>query len=99
MSVTLADVRAEAMDTIRKLKSKEIDVPTANSVKGCLDVIINTAKAQIDFVKALPLNVQDEIKLEEVLVISGVFRDEEQELDSSLKQIKESNETYNMGGE
>lgn len=42
--ITLVDVRFEALDTIKKLKTKEIDVQTANSVKGLLDTIVSVAK-------------------------------------------------------
>ena len=42
--ITLVDVRQEAMDAIRKLKSGDIDVKTAGAIKDLLNTVVDTAK-------------------------------------------------------
>lgn len=88
--ITLVDVRAEAMDAIRKLKSKEIDIATANSVKGLLDTIVSVAKTQVEFMKVLPSSVRNSFTNDEVKAIAGTLVDRDAELDKSLHEVSVS---------
>ncbi|MFR7824691.1 MAG: hypothetical protein ACLU30_16990 [Odoribacter splanchnicus] len=45
--ITLVDVRQEAMDAIRKLKSGDIDVKTAGAIKDLLNTVVDTAKHRL----------------------------------------------------
>lgn len=88
--ITLVDVRIEAMDTIQRLKKKEIDVSTANSVKGLLDTIVSVAKTQVDFMKSLPNDVKNALKENDVKAIAGTLVDRDAELDKSLHEVSVS---------
>ena len=74
--ITLIDVRIEAMDAIRKLKSKEMDVKTAKEVRDLLSVIIDTAKTQVEFMKAIPTSLKEKMSEEVILNISGAIQGE-----------------------
>jgi len=88
--ITLVDVRAEAMDAIRKLKNKEIDIATANSVKGLLDTIVSVAKAQVEFMKVLPPVVKNSFTTQDVKAIAGTLVDRDADLDKSLHEVSVS---------
>jgi hypothetical protein len=93
--VTLVDVRTEAIDAIRKLKNKEIDIATANSVKGLLDTIVSVAKTQVEFLKVLPEGVKKQMGESDIKAIAGTLVDRDAELDKSLHDIQVSqNSTY-----
>lgn len=95
--ITLVDVRNEAMDTIRRIKNKEMDLDEAKTVKGLLDTIINTAKTQVDFLNALPKSVKDSFTPDHVMAIAGTLRDRDAELDETLTEIeKKKNEPYQV---
>ena len=87
--VTLTDVRLEAMDVIRRLKNREMDVNEARTVKGLLDTVIDTAKTQVEFLKAIPKSVKEQLSANEVKAIAGTLRDVDAELDLSMKEIGE----------
>ena len=88
--ITLVDVRAEAMDAIKKLKNKEIDIATANSVKGLLDTIVSVAKTQVEFLKVLPESVKKQMGESDVKAIAGTLVDRDAELDKSLHEVSVS---------
>lgn len=88
--ITLVDVRAEALDTIKKLKNKEIDVSTANSVKGLLDTVVSVAKTQVEFLKVLPEAVKKQMGETEIKAIAGTLIDRDAELDKSLHEVSVS---------
>ena len=92
--ITLVDVRSEALDAIRRLKQGELDIKQAQSIKGLLDTIVDTAKTQVEFLKALPNNVKEKMEIVEVKAIAGTLVDRDAELDMSLDEIKESNKVY-----
>jgi len=95
--ITLVDVRNEAMDTIRKIKSKEIDLDQAKSINNLLNTIVNTAKTQVDFLNALPKSVKDSFTPDHVLAIAGALRDRDAELDETLTEIENKKaETYRV---
>ena len=87
--ITLTDVRSEAMDTLRKLKNGELDVKTAQAAKGLLDTVIDTAKTQVEFLKALPTSVKEQLQTSDVKAIAGTLRDRDAELDKTLDDIEE----------
>ena len=89
--ITLIDVRQEAMDVIRRLKNGEIDVKDAQTIKGLLDTVVDTAKTQVEFLKAIPNNVKEQLSANEVKAIAGTLQDRDAELDLSMKEIQESN--------
>lgn len=92
--VTLSDVRSEALDAIRQLKSKEIDVKTAAEIRGHLNVIIDTAKTEVEFIKALPDHIKKGLSQIQVLTIVSTLEDKDKALDTTLKEIKEKNKFY-----
>ena len=96
--ITLVDVRSEALDTIRLLKQGHIDVKQAQTVKGLLDTVIDTAKTQVEFLKAIPNSVKEQMQVNEVKAIAGTLQDRDAELDLSLKEIEENNKKpYKLG--
>jgi hypothetical protein len=46
-------LRDELFETLKKVRSKEIGVPEAKSVCEIAQVIINSAKVEIDFMKVV----------------------------------------------
>ena len=87
--VTLSDVQEEAMEAIRRLMNKEIDVKEAHAIKGLLDSVIDTAKTQVEFIKAIPNGVKERISMNEVKAIAGTLLDRDAELDLSMREIEE----------
>jgi hypothetical protein len=87
--ITLVDVRMEALDAIRKLKAGEIDIKTAGSIKGLLDTVIDVAKTQVEFIKAIPNTVKEQMSVSEVKAIAGTLQDREAELDLSMMEIED----------
>ena len=92
--ITLVDVRNEAMDAIQKLKNKEMDVKTASEIRNLLNTVIDTGKAQVDFMRAIPDHLKKEMKLENILAIAGTLRDRDAELDETLVKIEQSQNNY-----
>lgn len=88
--ITLTDVRAEAFDAIQKLKNKEMDVKTAGEIRNLLNVVIDTAKTQVEFLKAIPNSVKEKMDETTVKAIAGTLRDRDAELDHSLTEIEEN---------
>jgi len=87
--VTLVEVRQEAMQVIQMLKKREIDLKDAQTIKGLLDTIVDTAKTQVEFLKAIPGAVREQLSAGEVKAIAGTLNDRDAELDLSLKEIEE----------
>jgi len=87
--ITLTDVRAEAFEAIQKLKNKEMDIKTAGEIRNMLNVIIDTAKVQTEFIKALPNNMKEQMNESTVKAIAGTLRDKDAEMDQSLLEIQE----------
>lgn len=88
--ITLVDVRNEAMDTIKKLKANEIDIKTAGEIRNLCNVVIDVAKTQVEFVKAIPSVVREQMTVTEVKAIAGTLVDRDAELDVTLKEVEES---------
>jgi hypothetical protein len=87
--ITLTDVRTEAFDAIQKLKNKELDIKTAAEIRNMLNVVIDTAKTQVDFIKFLPNKMKEHMNESTVKIITGTLHDTDPELDKSLAEIEE----------
>ena len=61
--ITLVDVRKEAMDAIRKLKSGDIDVKTAGAIKDLLNTVVDTAKTQVAYIQSIPNTIKDQMSV------------------------------------
>ena len=89
--ITLTDVRSEAMEAIQKLKDKSMDIETAKEIRNLLNTVIDTGKTQVEFLKALPNSVKEEMKVNDIKAIAGTLRDRDAELDESLTNIEHEN--------
>lgn len=92
--ITLVDVRSEAMDAIRKLKQGTMDIKTAKEIKDLLNVIVDVAKTQVEFIKAVPENIKNSMNEDSVKAIAGTLRDRDAELDETLDKIEKEKNTY-----
>lgn len=88
--ITLTDVRTEAFDVIRMMKEGLLEVKDAQTIKGLLDTVIDTAKTQVEFLKAIPDSVKSEMSVDEVKAIAGTLQDRDAELDITIKQIEDN---------
>ena len=88
--ITLVDVRKEAMDAIRKLKSGDIDVKTAGAIKDLLNTVVDTAKTQVAYIQSIPNTIKDQMSVNEVKAIAGTLVDRDAELDCSLAEIRQN---------
>lgn len=96
--ITLVDVRKEAMDAIRMLKNKEIDVKTAQEIKNLCNTVIDVAKVQVAYIQVIPKHISDKMSLNEVKAIAGTLIDRDAELDKSLKEINDNqHKPYEIG--
>ena len=89
--ITLVDIRSAAMDTIKKLQAGEIDVKTAGEIRNLCNTVIDVAKVQVEYVKAVPAHIKEQMTLVEVKAIAGVLIDRDAELDQTMIEISESN--------
>lgn len=92
--ITLTDVRAEAFEAIRKLKSNEMDIKTAAEIRNLLTVVIDTAKTQVEFLKSIPNSVKEKMNEDSIKAIAGTLRDRDAELDQTLTEIEKKQNTY-----
>ncbi len=92
--ITLTDVRTEAFEAINKLKNKEMDVKTAGEIRNLLNVVIDTAKTQVEFLKAIPNSLKERMNEESIKAIAGTLRDRDAELDESLDRIEHARNMY-----
>lgn len=88
--ITLIDVRSEAMDVIQRLKSGEMDVKTASEIRNLLGTIIDTAKTQVEFLKAIPNSVKEQLDVNSVKAIAGTLNDRDADLDITMSSIESS---------
>jgi uncharacterized protein YeeX (DUF496 family) len=94
--ITLEDVRSEAMTTIKQLREGSIKNDVAKEIRENLNTIVDTAKCQVDFLKALPERVRETMTLDDILGIAASYTDDDKELDRSLREIKRKNEERNQ---
>jgi len=92
--ITLIDVRSEAMDAIKKLKSGDMEVKTAAEIRNLLSVIIDTAKTQVEFLKCIPEGLKQKMDEDTIKAIAGTLRDRDAELDETLNHIDKTKNVY-----
>ena len=92
--ITLIDVRSEAMDAIKKLKDGSMDIKTAAEIRNLCSVVIDAAKTQVEFIKALPNSVKEKLNTDEVKAIAGTLRDRDAELDNTMNTIEKNQNRY-----
>ena len=49
----IQDLRTHLFDALEKLKSREIDIDDARAIVGIAQVIVDSAKVEVDFIKAV----------------------------------------------
>jgi hypothetical protein len=52
MSNSITDLRTHLFDALKGVKDGSMDIETAKAVSGIAQVIVNSAKVEVDFVKA-----------------------------------------------
>ena len=87
--ITLVDVRQAAMDTIKKLQNGEMDIKTAGEIRNLCNTVIDVAKVQVEYVKAVPVHVKEQMSISDVKAIAGTLIDRDAELDITLIEIEE----------
>lgn len=92
--ITLTDVRTEAFEAIKKLKSNEMDIKTAAEIRNLLTVVIDTAKTQVEFLKSIPNSVKEKMNEDSIKAIAGTLRDRDAELDQTLTEIEKKQNSY-----
>lgn len=88
--ITMTDVRNEAFDAIQKLKRGELDVKTAAEIRNLCGVVIDVAKTQVEFIKAIPNSVKEQMSVIEVKAIAGTLRDRDAEFDEVMHEVETS---------
>jgi len=71
--ITLLEVRKEAMEAIQQLKSNKMDVQTASEIRNLLGTIIDTAKVQVEFLKAIPNSLKEKMSEDSIRSIAGTL--------------------------
>jgi len=92
--ITLIDVRNEAMETIKMLKSDKMDVKKALEIRNLLGTIIDTAKVQVEFLKTIPNSMKEQMGQDGIKAIAGTLQDRDADLDKTLADIKKSENTW-----
>jgi len=92
--ITLVDVRKEAMDTIKQLRDKEIDVKTASEIRNLLGVIVDTTKVQIEFIRALPKTITEGMGIDGIKQIVGSLKNADAEVDTVLEEINKNKANF-----
>ena len=95
--ITLIEVRSEAMDAIQKLKTGAMDVKTASEIRNLLGIVVDTAKTQVEFLKALPNSIKEKMDQDTIKAIAGTLRDRDAEMDETMTQINKSKNTVSIG--
>jgi len=95
--ITLIEVRSEAMDAIKKLKTGAMDVKTASEIRNLLGIVVDTAKTQVEFMKALPNSIKEKMDIDSIKAIAGTLRDKDAEMDETMIQINKSKNKVEIG--
>ena len=94
---TLSDLNIEMFDTIKKLKNKEISVQDCKSIAEIGQVIVNSAKTQVDFLNVLTKSLnKEDINIETLKVYTGSFVSDGLDLEQTLKQIEDKNKNIDL---
>lgn len=94
--ITMVDVREEAMATIQALKAGKMDVKTAAEIRNLCATVIDVAKTQVEFIKALPNSVKESMSKNEVKAIAGTLIDRDAELDETLAEVQQKQKEYKI---
>jgi len=89
--ITLTDVRDEAFKTIQALRAKQIEVKDAQTIKDLLNTVIDTAKVQVEFLKAIPNSAKEKLSKDEIKAIAGTLKDRDAEMDLTMQEIEKNN--------
>jgi hypothetical protein len=85
--ITLTEVRSEAMNIIQMLKENKIEIKTAIEIRNLLGTVIDVAKTQVEFLKAIPNSMKEKLDADSIKAIAGTLRDRDTELDEALTEI------------
>jgi hypothetical protein len=94
--ITLVDVRNEAFEAIKLIKAGKMDVKTAGEIRNLLNTVIDTAKTQVEFLKAIPHSIKEKMDQDSIKAIAGTLKDRDAELDQSLNTIKNNENQYQL---
>lgn len=88
--LTLVDVRSVLMETIENLNNGKIDIEKAKAINELSVSMINIAKTQVEYLKAIPASVKEQMTTIEVKAIAGTLMDRDAEIEPVLIHVKES---------
>jgi hypothetical protein len=78
------------MKTITDLQDGKVDIKIASEIRNLSNSMIDIAKVQVEYIKALPNSVKENLKVDEIKAIAGTLIDRDAELDITLKEIDEN---------
>lgn len=85
------DVRETALDAINKLKDGQMDVKTAQAIKGLLDTIIDTGKTQVEFLKAIPTSIKEKMDFVDITCLAAPLDSPALRMDKTMLEIEKRN--------
>ena len=85
------DVRETALDAVRKLQSGDMDVKTAQAIKGLLDTIIDNGKTQVEYLKAIPNSIKEQMKMTDVICLAAPLDSPDIRMDQTMEEIRKRN--------
>lgn len=85
------DVRETALDAINKLKAGEMDVKTAQAIKGLLDTIVDTGKTQVEFLKAIPNSIKEQMDFVDITCLAAPLDSPALRIDKTMIEIEKRN--------
>jgi len=95
--ITFTDVRSEAIEAIRLLKEGKIDVKQAQEIRGLLNTVIDTAKTEVEFLKAIPDHVKEQMTENKIRAIAATVEDKDLAIDESVNDIEYRRNHYVPG--
>lgn len=88
--LTLVDVRSVLMETIENLNNGKIDIEKAKAINELSVSMIKIATTQVEYLKAIPASVKEQMTTTEVKAIAGTLMDRDAEIEPVLIQVKEN---------
>lgn len=82
------EVRETALDAVRKLQSGEMDVKTALAIKGLLDTIIDTGKTQVEYLKAIPNSIKEQMRMTDIICLAAPLDSPDIRMDQTMDEIR-----------
>lgn len=92
--LTLVDVRKVLMQTIDDLRGGKTDVKTASEIRNLSSTMIDIAKTQVEYLKALPNSIKEQMTVKEAQAIAGTLIDRDVQVDLALKEVDESKKSF-----